>query len=104
MSSIRLHYRHRALMSCWDMQPYRMVPEASLVKVYNLLRGLIPKNRIRISSRHFLRQEAHSVPCGPVRLVACVMMRGLADEVDFISGGASRQKLGLTEAREFIAL
>lgn len=88
MQSIRSHHRNRALISCWGIQPDQMTPEASRIKAYNLFRGLILRNRIRISFRHFLQQQSPSVPYGPVRLFACVMMRGLAVEREFISGGA----------------
>ena len=103
MQSIRSHHRIRVFISCRGIQPDRLAPEASRIKAYNLFRGLIPMNCIRIFSLHFLQPEAHSVPYGPVRLLACVKKRARAVNVKSLCGSSGCRECGIGAARESIA-
>lgn len=75
---------------CWRTGLDQMTPKALRIKAYNLFRGLIPRNRIRISFRDFFQQSAHSVPSGPVRLntnaekVGALPARGLGVKARFV--------------------
>lgn len=68
MQSIRSHHRNRALISCWDIQPDQMTPEAPLIEAYYLFRDLI-RNLIRISFRDSFQQRAYSAFLGTVPLI-----------------------------------